>query len=119
MTPLEFHRANEDDRERFSYGHCMWFALATHERMGWPLEVVLDEARLIAHAWTRLPDGRTFDVAGPDGAEDFIVDPQAVRPVTADELVVLAGGTVDTAAMTEAARVLDAMLPVPRRRPTF
>lgn len=76
MTSVEFRRASEEDRERFSYGQCMWFALATHQRMGWPMEVVLDEAGWIAHAWTRMPDGRTFDVYrrggrtfGDEGAE--------------------------------------------------
>lgn len=116
---MEFDRASEDDRERFSYGQCMWFALATHQRMGWPLEVILDEAGFIAHAWTRLPDGRTFDVAGPDGAEDFIADPQAIRPMTVHELVGLSGGTVDTASVSEAHRVLQAMLCPPAHRPSF
>ena len=57
MTSVEFRRASEEDRERFSYGQCMWFALATHQRMGWPMEAVLDEAGWIAHAWTRMPAG--------------------------------------------------------------
>ena len=119
MIQVEFQRASEEDRERFSYGQCMWFALATHQRMGWPLEVVLDEAGWIAHAWTRMPDGRTFDVAGPNGAEDFITDPLAIRPVTADELACLAGGTVDVAAVVEATKALETMVPPPRRRLTF
>ena len=116
---MAFHRASEEDRERFSYGQCMWFALATHQRMGWPMEAVLDEAGWIAHAWTRMPDGRTFDVAGPDGAEDFIADPTAVRAVTVEELVGLTRGTVDTEAVAQAHRVLESMLPTPVRRPGF
>jgi hypothetical protein len=116
---VEFRRASEEDRERFSYGQCMWFALATHQRMGWSLEVTLDDAGWIAHAWTRMPDGRTFDVAGPDGAEDFISDPGAIRAVSVEELIGLTQGSCDTEAVAQAHRVLEAMLPTPVRRPGF
>lgn len=106
---MQFQAAGEDDVHTFSYGHCMWFALAAHERTGWPLEVVLDEAGFIGHAWVRMPDGESFDVAGRNGADDFIEDPQAARAVSADELVALAGGQCNEASMAAAKQVLDGM----------
>lgn len=117
---MQFQAASEDDIQTFSYGHCMWFALAAHERTGWPLEVVLDDGGFIGHAWVRMPDGDSFDVAGRNGAEDFIDDPAAVRAVTVDELVALAGGERERVSMEEAHRVLDGMgvlkAPQPSRR---
>lgn len=106
---MQFQAASEDDIQTFSYGHCMWFALATHERTGWPLEVVLDDGGFIGHAWVRMPDGSSFDVAGRNGADDFIDDPVAVRAVTVDELVTLAGRERDLASMENAHRVLNGM----------
>lgn len=117
---MQFQAAHEDDVHTFSYGNCMWFALAAHERTGWPLELVLDDAGFIGHAWVRMPNGDSFDVAGRNGADDFIEDPSAVRAVTADELVALAGGKRDLASLEDAQRVLDGMglpkAPQPSRR---
>lgn len=106
---MQFQSAHEDDIQTFSYGQCMWFALAAHERTGWPLEVVLDDGGFIGHAWVRMPDGDSLDVAGRNGADDFIEDPSAVRAVSAEELVALAGGERDLASLEAAHRVLDGM----------
>lgn len=116
-APPTFSSATEAERETYSYGQCMWFALAVHDRMGWPLEVVLDPDGSIGHAWVRLPDGRSFDVVGPGGAEDFIDDPTKVQRVTRDEMVALARGEEDHAAVAAAGAVFDRMrgLPVPSR----
>lgn len=112
-------KATEEELEKFSYGQCMWFALATHQKTGWPIEVVFDEAGHIDHAWTRMPDGRTFDVAGPGGAEDFIIDTSAIRSVSLEELVSLAGETINDECVAEASQVIDRILPSRRRRPSF
>ena len=79
----------------FSYGACMWFALAAHRRHQWPLEAVLDEDGYLSHAWVRLPSGETFDVAGINGAEDFIVDPSQIVALTQEELIRLSGNHVN------------------------
>lgn len=97
----------------------MWFALAVHDRTGWPLEVGLDDEGLIEHAWARMPDGQTFDVMGPGGAEDFIVNPTQVQAVSRAELVGLAGGEENMEAVAQAGLVFEAMRESPNtpRRP--
>lgn len=87
----------------------MWFAIAAHERLGWPLEVVLDEAGWISHAWVRRPDGRTLDVAGLDGAEDFILTPADVMGVDVEQLLALTQGPRNEEMIQDAQRVLDSM----------
>mgnify|MGYP006894117894 CR=1 FL=1 len=119
---MTFAAASDDDRERYSYGQCMWFALAVHDRTGWPLEVVLDEEGFIEHAWARMPDGQTFDVMGPGGAEDFIASPTQVQAVSRAELVGLAGGEENREAVVQAGLVFEAMHQgpdTPRRRPSL
>jgi hypothetical protein len=117
-VPAVFHAASEEDRERFSYGQCMWFALAVHARTGWPLEAVRHEDGSIDHAWVRLPDGRTFDVAGPNGAEDFISDPGTILRLTPAELIALAGGQAQIEDINDAGAVFQRMVPsAPRLKP--
>ena len=65
----------EEILEAYSYGKCFWLALALHERHGWPLvaEVETDRAdgaRWISHAWVEMPDGREFDIYGPQRRVD-------------------------------------------------
>jgi hypothetical protein len=82
---------SDEEMEKYSYGCCMYFALAVHDNTGWQLEVLLEpEEDLISHAYLRLPDGRTFDIVGLDGADDYDVEnnPRA-RQVSRDELVSL------------------------------
>jgi len=106
---MKFQPASEEDIQTYSYGSCMWLALAAHARTGWPLEVCLDEDQFISHAWVRMPDGRTFDVAGPGGAEDFLLQDSKILSVTRDELVALTRGPNLPEAIREADRVLDSM----------
>lgn len=68
-------RPPEEILEAYSYGKCFWLALALHERHGWPLvaEVETDRAdgaRWISHAWVEMPDGREFDIYGPQRRVD-------------------------------------------------
>lgn len=55
--------------EDWVHGWCYPFALALHERTGWPmrgLTAIRDERRgvQVAHLWCVRPDGTTVDAAG-------------------------------------------------------
>lgn len=105
---IGFEAASEEERETYSYGQCMWFAIAVHDRTGWPIEAVLDDQGSIGHAWVRMPQGQTFDVAGPGGAEDFITHPNDV--ISLDRRGILEiSGTYDQQAVVAAGQVFDRM----------
>ena len=108
-SAISTQHVSEEEREYFSYGRCMWLALAIHDCTGWPLEVLMDEGGWIEHAWVRMPDGKSLDVAGIGGAEDFIVDPNLVCPVSRQQLIDLAGGQVDVHALERAREVIKRM----------
>lgn len=50
--------------EEYSYGKCMWLALALHDRYGWDIHAQLDKDGSIAHAYVKRPDGKEVDVCG-------------------------------------------------------
>ena len=57
----------------FSAGHCHALALAIHERTGWPLLAMSGRHSLRAnlqHVVVVMPDGRWFDVQGPQDPEE-------------------------------------------------
>jgi hypothetical protein len=104
--PQVHEKATEHELEVYSYGKCMWFAVAAHDKTGWPIEVLRGRNGEIDHAWVRMPTGQTFDVAGINGADDMIqFDPLAVERVSRDSLMALSSECGDE--VRKAARVLD------------
>lgn len=59
----------EDVVEQYSYGDCMWLALALHNRYGWPIRAQMHRDAVhgdyVAHAYCVMPDGRECDILGP------------------------------------------------------
>jgi hypothetical protein len=66
-------------QEKYSYGHCMYLALAMHDLLGWEIEAVINEddpnRPYVAHAWVNEPGtSRDLDIYGFGGAQDFFSD---------------------------------------------
>jgi len=74
----------EDIVERYSYGDCMWLALALNKRFGWPIFAQMEDGH-IAHAYCKMPDGRECDVLGPQDQVDIWTTD--VQPWTPEELL--------------------------------
>ncbi len=76
----------EEVSTEYSYGKCMWLALALHERYGWPIwcqfDVLPDGEEYIAHAYVVMPDGREVDILGPQNEVDLFSSgpPRQVSP---------------------------------------
>ena len=114
-------RPPEEILEAYSYGKCFWLALALHERHGWPLvaEVETDRAdgaRWISHAWVEMPDGREFDIYGPqDSVDRFGGVEQRVSPKEAFAIIRETGHTLPPreirAHVKEANEILDRYFP--------
>lgn len=60
--------------EKYSYGKCVWMALALHDRYGWPIYAQVDgngtPDQYVAHAYVRHPNGMEVDVLGPQTMVD-------------------------------------------------
>jgi hypothetical protein len=95
FTDAKFSRQSPPDSvvEAYSYGKCMWFAIAAHDRHGWPIEAIFEDGA-VSHAWVRMPDGRSFDISGPNGAEDFIQFGGSIRKLSRDAMVGIVGNNV-------------------------
>jgi hypothetical protein len=80
--------------EEYSYGMCMWLALAIHDRYGWPILAQFDRlpdgTEYIAHAHVRDPGGRQVDILGPQVQVDQFGSGET-RPVDPDDIRKLAG----------------------------
>jgi hypothetical protein len=75
--------------EQYSYGDCMWLALAMHKRFGWPIRCQMhrddEHGDYVAHAYCVMPDGREVDILGPQKQVDIWT--QNVEEWEADELL--------------------------------
>jgi hypothetical protein len=90
------HGTPDDIVEQYSYGRCMWLALALNERFGWQIRCQIEHDPLgewIAHAYCVLPDGREADVLGIQERVDLFSTGE-VRDFTPDELIGFIGGDV-------------------------
>lgn len=58
------HPLTPIDVETYSYGKCMWLALALHDRFGWPIVADIDDGPDLAHAFVVHPSGLEVDVCG-------------------------------------------------------
>jgi hypothetical protein len=60
--------------EKYSYGGCIWMALALHDRYGWPIYAQVEDDgtpdQYVAHAYVRHPNGTEVDVLGPQSSVD-------------------------------------------------
>lgn len=60
--------------EKYSYGGCIWMALALHDRYGWPIYAQIEDDgtpdQYVAHAYVRHPNGTEVDVLGPQSSVD-------------------------------------------------
>lgn len=80
------HCSAECEVTTYSYGKCMYYAVALHELTGWPIQAIVGwQGRTfhgdnyIDHCWCLSPDGLRCDVAGPDGGRDFESSPAHIR----------------------------------------
>jgi hypothetical protein len=88
--------------ECYSYGNCMWLALALHRNLGWPMEAIIDRAEEhIVHAWAVRPDGARIDILGPSGPGDFIQESAVIESLSESALSVITDG-VDEEDVAEA-----------------
>lgn len=76
--------APDDVVERYSYGRCVWLALALNLRYGWPIFAQVEGRgtphEYAAHAYVRHPSGVEIDVLGPqDRVDVFASDTVSFR----------------------------------------
>lgn len=84
--------ATEAEMEEYSYGKCMWFALALHDLTQWPIQALIDKDNYIGHSWILTPTGENLDIVGINGADDFIqLNPQGVKYFSRQAFVELIG----------------------------
>lgn len=82
--------AKRDATEEYSYGKCMWFALALHDLTQWPIQAILDNDGYIGHSWVVMPTGECLDVSGLNGAQDFIqFNPEGIKNFSRQEFTQL------------------------------
>lgn len=85
-------KATEEEMETYSYGKCMWFALAFHDLTGWQIQAILDENGTIEHSWIVTPDHHLLDIIGIDGPQDFIqFNPNGVQNFSRQQFINLIG----------------------------
>lgn len=94
----------------YSYGKCMWLALALHEQYGWPIwgqfDVLPDGQEYIAHAYVVMPDGREVDILGPQNEVDLF-SAGSPRQICSESIRALADSESElTAALREANEVM-------------
>lgn len=75
--------------ELFAYGCCSIFAFALHEKLGYPIRVLLRDGQLV-HAYTSL-GGKAVDIYGCRAEEELFkrylfVTPKSVTPVELKEI---------------------------------
>ena len=85
--------------EEYSYGRCMWLALAFHQRYGWPITAEVDVLpsgeRYVSHSWVTMPDGREVDIFGPQtkvdrfGGREIRVSPREMLNIVGETSNVL------------------------------
>jgi len=58
----------------FTEGYCYALAIELNNRYHWPLSVIADEDEdyTTIHAFVVLPDGRGFDINGPQSLDDML-----------------------------------------------
>lgn len=60
--------------EEYSYGKCIWLALALHDRYRWPLYAQIERepsiGEYVSHAYVKHPSGTEIDILGPQDQVD-------------------------------------------------
>jgi len=127
VCPDGLERPPDEILETYSYGRCFWLTLALHKRYGWPIyaEIIEDPdgARWISHSWARMPDGREFDIYGPQdsvdrfgGAEQRVFPEEAFAIIRETRLLSLREIRAYVRAADE---ILDRYFPVLELRPGY
>lgn len=75
MRAQEINGVPDSVVEQYSYGDCMWLALAMNARFGWPIYAQMhrdaEHGDYVAHAYCKMPDGREIDILGPPDRVDI------------------------------------------------
>lgn len=50
--------------EVFSSGQCHILAMTLHRMFGYPISAVIDEYKIVEHAWVTLPNSQDLDILG-------------------------------------------------------
>jgi hypothetical protein len=99
--------------ERYSYGQCMFLAMALNRRFDWPIKAVFSEGTsgYLRHAWIEHPCGKSLDIAGWDGHRDFLVPGSTIQHVGGWEMLAARLGiSVGDDRLSDAEAVMDAYI---------
>jgi hypothetical protein len=96
--------------ESYSYGKCVWLAIALYEAYGWPIYVEMDRLpdgeAYVSHAHNKHPSGLEIDILGPQTEVDSFGGGRIEGPLDPAGLAKIGGFRVDREKVNEAAHIM-------------